>query len=130
MSHKFTFPALFSITIESSRFHLGIQALEFPQVSKFIIAECPHFLPLFQERVVMKVKTWLAKGASMVALQPFSALREVWYSIYIYLHNLFHIFFLFDQHEYILVSIITCYTLSNFNIIKSIKILINKIIFF
>ncbi|PPD70702.1 hypothetical protein GOBAR_DD32417 [Gossypium barbadense] len=45
MTHKFTFPVLFYITIEScsnlTSFHLGSQALEFPQLKEINIAECP-----------------------------------------------------------------------------------------
>ncbi|TXG75178.1 hypothetical protein ES332_1Z008600v1 [Gossypium tomentosum] len=45
MTHKFTFLSLRSVTIEScsnlTNFHLGSQALEFPQLSDIRIAECP-----------------------------------------------------------------------------------------
>ncbi|TYI62759.1 hypothetical protein E1A91_D10G270100v1 [Gossypium mustelinum] len=45
MTHKFTFLSLRSVTIEScsnlTNFHLGSQALEFPQLLKITIAECP-----------------------------------------------------------------------------------------
>ncbi|XP_040959558.1 uncharacterized protein [Gossypium hirsutum] len=45
MTHKFTFLSLLSLKIEScsnlTNFHLGSQALEFPQLSDITIAECP-----------------------------------------------------------------------------------------
>nr|KJB68739.1 hypothetical protein B456_011G2659003 [Gossypium raimondii] len=45
MTHKFTFLSLLSVTIEScsnlTNFHLGSQALEFPELSYITIAECP-----------------------------------------------------------------------------------------
>ncbi|PPD91125.1 hypothetical protein GOBAR_DD11947 [Gossypium barbadense] len=45
MTHKFTFLSLLSVTIEScsslTNFHLGSQALEFPQLRNIRIAECP-----------------------------------------------------------------------------------------
>ncbi|KAK5795452.1 hypothetical protein PVK06_036720 [Gossypium arboreum] len=45
MTHKFTFLALLSITIEScpnlTNFHLGSQALEFPKLFRITIVECP-----------------------------------------------------------------------------------------
>ncbi|TYH51594.1 hypothetical protein ES332_D10G286600v1 [Gossypium tomentosum] len=45
MTHKFTFLSLRSVTIEScsnlTNFHWGSQALEFPELSKIRIAECP-----------------------------------------------------------------------------------------
>ncbi|TYG51746.1 hypothetical protein ES288_D10G284600v1 [Gossypium darwinii] len=48
MTHKFTFLALYSITIESCsnliNFHWGSQALEFPRLSAIKIAECPKMI--------------------------------------------------------------------------------------
>ncbi|MFQ6647027.1 hypothetical protein Gotur_019856 [Gossypium turneri] len=45
MTHKFTFLTLLSVTIEScsnlTNFHLGSQALEFPQLRNITIAKCP-----------------------------------------------------------------------------------------
>ncbi|MFQ6647034.1 hypothetical protein Gotur_020022 [Gossypium turneri] len=45
MTHKFTFLSLLSVTIKSCsnliNFHLGSQALEFPQLRYITIAECP-----------------------------------------------------------------------------------------
>lgn len=103
MTHKFTFPALFSITIEScsnlTNFHLGSRALEFPKLGEIIIGECPK-MSAFSSSVSRESGD--ASDENVVGIYDNTTTffgTKVSLVFNIYGHNLFHIFLLFDQHE-------------------------------